>query len=61
VPKDYVYPRKLPNEVCLKFGFVDGQQSTSVYNAMLMSDSKNKNLDGLFEWLISRCERKEGT
>jgi hypothetical protein len=44
--KRYVYPCKLPNEVCLKFGFVDGQQASSVYNAMLMSDSKIKTLMG---------------
>jgi hypothetical protein len=40
---------KLPKGVCLVLGFVDGQQAIPVYDAMLMSDAKNKNLDWLFE------------
>jgi len=40
---------KLPKGVCLVLGFVDGQQSIPVYDAMLMSDNKNKNIDWLFE------------
>ena len=35
--------------VCLVLGFVDGQQSIPVYDAMLLSDPKNKNIDWLFE------------
>jgi hypothetical protein len=40
---------KLPKGVCLILGFVDGQQAIPVYDAMLMSDNKNKNIDWLFE------------
>ena len=40
---------RLPKGVCLVLGFVDGQQTIPVYDAMLMSDNKNKNLDWLFE------------
>ena len=40
---------KLPKGVCLVLGFVDGQQAIPVYDAMLMSDNKSKNLDWLFE------------
>jgi hypothetical protein len=40
---------KLPKGICLVLGFVDGQQSIPVYDAMLMSDNKNKNIDWLFE------------
>jgi hypothetical protein len=40
---------KLPKGVCLILGFVDGEQVIPVYDAMLMSDNKNKNIDWLFE------------
>jgi hypothetical protein len=40
---------KLPKGVCLVLGFVVGEQAIPVYDAMLMSDSKNKNIDWLFE------------
>ncbi|QNA45668.1 alpha-d-galacturonidase [Lacibacter sediminis] len=40
---------KLPKGVCLVLGFVDGTQIIPVYDAMLMSDAKNKNLDWLFD------------
>jgi hypothetical protein len=40
---------KLGKGVCLVLGFVDGQQMIPNYDAMLMSDPKNKNLDWLFE------------
>ena len=40
---------KLPKGVCLVLGFVDGKQTIPVYDAMLMSDPKNKNIDWLFE------------
>ena len=40
---------KLPKGVCLVLGFVDGTQLIPVYDAMLMSDAKNKNIDWLFE------------
>lgn len=40
---------KLPKGVCLVLGFVDGNQAIPVYDAMLMSDNKNKNIDWLFE------------
>jgi hypothetical protein len=40
---------KLPKGVCLVLGFVDGSQIIPVYDAMLMSDAKNKNIDWLFE------------
>ena len=40
---------KLPKGVCLILGFVDGNQAIPVYDAMLMGDNKNKNLDWLFE------------
>ena len=40
---------KLPKGVCLVLGFVDGSQVVPIYDAMLMSDNKNKNLDWLFE------------
>ncbi len=40
---------KLGRGVCLVLGFADGEQSIPVYDAMLMSDAKNKNLDWLFE------------
>jgi hypothetical protein len=40
---------KLPKGVCLVLGFVDGSQAIPVYDAMLMSDAKNKNIDWLFE------------
>jgi len=35
--------------VCLVLGFVDGQEVIPIYDAMLMSDPKNKNIDWLFE------------
>jgi hypothetical protein len=35
--------------VCLILGFVDAQQTIPVYDAMLMGDAKNKNIDWLFE------------
>lgn len=40
---------KLGKGVCLVLGFVDGQQIIPVFDAMQMSDPKNKNLDWLFE------------
>jgi hypothetical protein len=40
---------KLPKGVCLVLGFIDGSKVVPVYDAMLMSDHKNKNLDWLFE------------
>jgi hypothetical protein len=40
---------KLPRGVCLVLGFVDGSQAIPVYDAMLLSDAKNKNIDWLFE------------
>ena len=40
---------KLGKGVCLVLGFVDGQQVIPIYDAMLMSDPKNKNIDWLFE------------
>ena len=40
---------KLPKGVCLVLGFVNGTQIIPVYDAMLMSDAKNKNIDWLFE------------
>jgi hypothetical protein len=40
---------KLGKGVCLVLGFVDGDQVIPVYDAMLMSDAKNKNIDWLFE------------
>jgi hypothetical protein len=40
---------KLGKGVCLVLGFVDGQQVVPIYDAMLMSDPKNKNVDWLFE------------
>ena len=40
---------KLGKGVCLILGFVDGQQVIPVYDAMLISDPKNKNIDWLFE------------
>jgi hypothetical protein len=40
---------KLGKGVCLILGFVDGQQVIPIYDAMLMSDPKNKNIDWLFE------------
>ena len=40
---------KLGKGVCLILGFIDGQQVIPVYDAMLMSDPKNKNIDWLFE------------
>lgn len=40
---------KLPKGVCLVLVFVDGTQIIPVYDAMLMSDAKNKNIDWLFE------------
>ncbi len=40
---------KLPKGTCLVLGFVDGMQVIPVYDAMLMSDAKNKNIDWLFE------------
>ncbi|MGF2411060.1 alpha-d-galacturonidase [Ferruginibacter sp.] len=40
---------KLERGVCLILGFVDGNTIVPVYDAGLMSDSKNKNLDWLFE------------
>ncbi len=40
---------KLPKGVCLVLGFVDGTKIIPVYDAMLMSDAKNKNIDWLFE------------
>jgi len=40
---------RLPKGACLVLGFVDGQQTIPVYDAMLMDDNKNKNIDWLFE------------
>jgi hypothetical protein len=40
---------KLEKGVCLILGFVDGNTVVPVYDAGLMSDNKNKNLDWLFE------------
>jgi hypothetical protein len=40
---------KLGKGVCLVLGFIDGQQMVRIYDAMLMGDPKNKNLDWLFE------------
>jgi hypothetical protein len=40
---------KLGKGVCVVLGFVDGDQTIPVYDAMLMSDAKNKNIDWLFE------------
>ncbi len=40
---------KLEKGVCLILGFVDGATVMPVYDAGLMSDNKNKNLDWLFE------------
>ncbi len=40
---------KLAKGVCLIVGFVDGEQTIPIYDAQLMSDNKNKNLDWLFE------------
>ncbi|WP_462254602.1 alpha-d-galacturonidase [Ferruginibacter sp.] len=40
---------KLEKGVCLILGFVDGDTVVPVYDAGLMSDNKNKNLDWLFE------------
>ncbi len=40
---------KLPKGVCLVLGFVDSNQVIPVYDAMLLSDAKNKNIDWLFE------------
>ena len=40
---------KVAKGICLILGFVDGNQAIPVYDAMLMGDNKNKNLDWLFE------------
>jgi hypothetical protein len=40
---------KLEKGLCLILGFVDGNTVVPVYDAGLMSDNKNKNLDWLFE------------
>lgn len=40
---------KLPKGICLVLGFVDGEKVIPIYDAMLMSDNKNKNIDWLFE------------
>ena len=40
---------KLHKGVCVVLGFVDGGQVIPIYDAMLMSDAKNENLDWLFE------------
>jgi hypothetical protein len=40
---------KLEKGVCLILGFVDGDTIIPVYDAGLMSDNKNKNIDWLFE------------
>ncbi len=40
---------KLERGVCLILGFVDGDTIVPVYDAGVMSDNKNKNLDWLFE------------
>jgi hypothetical protein len=40
---------KLEKGVCLILGFIDGATVIPIYNAGLMSDNKNKNLDWLFE------------
>jgi len=40
---------KLEKGICLVLGFVDGDTVIPVYDAGLMSDNKNKNLDWLFE------------
>ncbi len=40
---------KLEKGVCLILGFVDGDTGVPVYDAGLMGDNKNKNLDWLFE------------
>lgn len=47
--KEGSHTLSLPKGVCLVLGFVDGQQVVPVYDAMLMSDNKSKNLDWLFE------------
>jgi hypothetical protein len=47
--KEGKHELKLPKGVCLVLGFIDGQQVVPAYDAMLMSDNKNKNLDWLFE------------
>jgi hypothetical protein len=40
---------KLGKGICLVLGFVDGDTIIPIYDAGLMSDKKNKNLDWLFE------------
>jgi hypothetical protein len=40
---------KLGKGVCLLLGFIDAQQRVPIYDAMLMDNPKNKNLDWLFE------------
>ena len=40
---------KLGKGVCLVLGFVDGQQAIPIYDAMMLNDPKNKNIDWLFE------------
>ncbi len=40
---------RLEKGVCLVLGFVDGTQTIPVYDAMLMSNNKSKNVDWLFE------------
>jgi hypothetical protein len=47
--KEGKHSLKLPKGVCLVLGFVDESQAIPVYDAMLMSDNKNKNIDWLFE------------
>jgi hypothetical protein len=40
---------KLGKGICLIIGFTDGEQSIPVYDAGMISDLKNKNIDWLFE------------
>lgn len=40
---------KLGKGVCLVLGFIDGDEKVPVYDAMLMSNNKNINIDWLFE------------
>ena len=40
---------KLEKGICLILGFVDGDTIVPVYDAGLMGDLRNKNMDWLFE------------
>ena len=40
---------KLERGVCLVLGFIDANTNVPVYDAALLSDNKNKNIDWLFE------------